>query len=173
MKHPRTIRRGLGLVAVTAALAAVPVFGTSAIAGAADSGQGSASSGRRAHTPLTQEQRQCLADQGVTLPEKPADGSRPQLSQEQRDALRAAAETCGLQLGRPHGGRPQLTQEQRQCLADQGVTRPEKPADGSRPQLSQEQRDARRAAAEKCGIELPGARGPGAGASGGGSATSA
>lgn len=45
---------------------------------------------------LTDEQRQCLAEQGVTPPSRPADGTRPELSTEQRDALRQAAEACGL-----------------------------------------------------------------------------
>lgn len=52
------------------------------------------------------------------------------------------------QSGRPH--RPQLTDEQKQCLEDAGVS---KPAEGQRP--TDEQREAFRAAAEKCGIELP------------------
>lgn len=41
-------------------------------------------------------------DQGVTVPAKPADGSRPAFTQEQRDALRQAAEACGLPAG-PRG----------------------------------------------------------------------
>jgi hypothetical protein len=43
----------------------------------------------------------------VTLPEKPTDGTRPQLTQAQRDAMKAAAETCGLPARGPHGqGQP-------------------------------------------------------------------
>ena len=43
-----------------------------------------------------------LATAAVTLPAKPADGSRPEFTQEQRDALRQAAEACGLPAG-PRG----------------------------------------------------------------------
>jgi len=38
-----------------------------------------------------------LSDNGVTLPERPSDGSRPTPpTEEQRAAMKAAAETCGL-----------------------------------------------------------------------------
>ena len=57
----------------------------------------------------------CLESQGVTLPEKPADGTRPEITDEQRDAMRAAREACQDQ--RPE--RPQLTDEQR---AELGIT---------------------------------------------------
>jgi hypothetical protein len=90
----------------------------------------------------------CLEQQGVTLPAKPADGSRPELTDEQKAALRAAHEACASQ--RP--SRPELSDEQkaqlqaqmeqyRACLEAQGVTRPERPApsaDGTlapRPQI--------------------------------------
>ena len=39
----------------------------------------------------------CLEQQGVTLATKPADGSRPELSDEQKAALRAAHEACESQ----------------------------------------------------------------------------
>ena len=46
---------------------------------------------------LTDAQKQCLADHGVTLPQRPADGTRPTPpTDEQRAAFRAAAEACGL-----------------------------------------------------------------------------
>lgn len=45
---------------------------------------------------LTDEQRQCLADLGVTPPTRPTDGTRPQVTAEQRDALWGAAVACGL-----------------------------------------------------------------------------
>jgi hypothetical protein len=155
-----SIRRGVRLAAATLALAAVPIIGGAGVAGAADSGTtGARGQGRPAHAPLTDAQKQCLADQGVTVPEKPADGSRPQLSQEQRDARKAAAQACGLPARGPRGGRPALTDAQKQCLADQGVTVPEKPADGSRPQRSQEQKDAMKAAAQACGLPARGPRG--------------
>ncbi len=154
----RNVRRGLVQIVGFVALAALPVLALNSLA-TADTG-GSSTTGtsdpsgttRPARPQLTDTQGQCLADQGVTLPTRPADGSRPEVSQEQRDALRAAAEKCGLPAMGPRGHRPQLTDAQRQCLADQGVTLPTRPADGSRPEVSQEQREALRAAAEKCGL---------------------
>jgi len=88
---------------------------------------------------LTEEQRACLEEQGV---KRPPEGQRP--TEEQREAFRAAAEACGIELPR------RLTDEQRACLEEQGVKRP---PEGQRP--TEEQREAFRAAAEACGIELP------------------
>ena len=93
---------------------------------------------------LTDEQRQCLADAGVTKPE-----GRPTL--EQLKAFADAAKSCDVPLRRHHRGPgPRLTAEQRQCLADAGVTRPEG-------EPTEEQREAMRTAAESCGI-TPGRR---------------
>ena len=90
---------------------------------------------------------------------KPAEGQRP--TDEQREAFKTAAESCGIELpaggpGGPGGpgGRPQLTDEQRECLDGQGI---EKPAKGERP--TDEQRAAFEAAAEQCSIDLPDASG--------------
>jgi hypothetical protein len=145
-------------------LAAVPVVGLGEFA-VADSGASSADDGAAAGTArgrpvLTDEQRQCLADHGVTPPTRPADGSPPQpRTAEDRAGFRAAAEACGLPLPERRGGpggpgsRPVLTDEQRQCLADHGFTLPESPADGSERQpRSAAARDTFRAAAEACGI---------------------
>ena len=114
------------------------------------------------HAPLTDDQKQCLANQGVTLPTKPADGTRPAPPTDaQRQAFRAAAEACGLPIGDGPGfggpgGHPMLTDDQKQCLADHGVTPPTKPVDGTRPAPPTDaQRQAFRAAAEACGIALP------------------
>lgn len=116
----------------------------------------------------------CLARNGVTLPERPADGSRPELTDEQRQAMRAARQACESE--RPQ--RPELTDEQRATLRSQmeehracmeeqlsaaGITRPEKPAEGSRqpgerparPQLTDEQRAAFQAAREACQDTAP------------------
>ena len=115
----------------------------------------------------------CLEQQGVTLPTKPADGSRPELSDEQKQALRAAHEACASQ--RP--ARPELSEEQRAqlqaqmveyraCLEAQGVTRPERPApsaDGTRPerpqigerQISEEQKAQFEAARTACADLAP------------------
>jgi hypothetical protein len=172
----RRISRKLGLAAGFVALAALPALGLGAFA-AADTGTGEAGTGeaatqgpggmRPARPQLTDEQRQCLANEGVTLPERPANpgtGERPQPpSDEQRAAFRAAAAACNLPIPATRGPCPVLTDEQRQCLANQGVTLPERPANpgtGERPQPpSDEQRAAFRAAAAACGIELP-AHGP-------------
>jgi hypothetical protein len=111
----------------------------------------------------------CLESQGVTLPEKPADGTRPEITDEQRDAMRAAREACQDQ--RPE--RPQLTDEQRAelqsqreehraCMEEQlsaaGITKPEKPAEGSqapgerpqRPELTDDQKAAVQSARDTC-----------------------
>ena len=66
-----------------------------------------------------------------------------------RSALRrrSAGSSCRCPRG------PQLTDEQRQCLKDAGL---ERPADGQRP--TDAQREAFRAAAAKCGIDLPSVR---------------
>jgi hypothetical protein len=88
--------RGIVTVVGFVALAVVPVLALNSLA-TADTGGTSGSEGTTAAPrALTDAQRQCLADQGVTLPARPADGSRPELSQEQRDALRQAAVACGL-----------------------------------------------------------------------------
>jgi hypothetical protein len=110
---------------------------------------------------LTDEQRTCLEGQGITKPTGPP-------TDEQRAAMRAAAEACGITLPAPPpavsgatGAAPQgmpgdpgrrgpgarLTDAQRQCLADAGITRPTGPP-------TDEQRAAMRSAAEGCGITL-------------------
>ena len=133
----RTVRLGLaGLALVVGGLSLAP-----AAAGAANSDS------HPRHKQLTDEQKTCLEGQGVTKPEK---GTKP--TDEQREAFKAAAESCGIELpargNRPH--RPKLTDEQKTCLEGQGVTKPEK---GTKP--TAEQREAFKAAAESCGIELP------------------
>jgi len=149
---------------------------------------------------LTEEQREtfqtqidaykaCLQGQGVTLPERPADGTPPELTEEQRAAMRAAREACADQ--RPQ--RPQLSDEQRAelraqveehraCMEEQlsaaGITRPERPDPGTqpsgerppRPQLTDEQRAAIQSARAACedlepnlGVDVPGPFGHGHG----------
>jgi hypothetical protein len=79
------------------ALVAVPVLG---FAGAADAADGEAGGERGPRPALTDDQRQCLADQGVTVPERPAEGADPSTRVKptgaERGAFRAAAEACGL-----------------------------------------------------------------------------
>lgn len=102
---------------------------------------------------LTDAQKQCLSDAGLTRPE-----GRP--SAEQSQKLRDAAKACGIEkpanVGRSsHRGQgrlgqrfQQLTAEQRDCLTDAGVTRPE-----GRPSV--EQIKKLRAAAADCNIDIP------------------
>jgi hypothetical protein len=115
----------------------------------------------------------CLEQQGVTLPTKPADGTRPELSDEQKAALRAAHEACAsLRPARPELSDEQRAQLQAQmeqyraCLEAQGVTRPERPApsaDGTRPerpqigerQISDEQKAQIEAARTACADVQP------------------
>ena len=83
-------RRGVVTVVGFVALAVVPVLGLNSLATAdtGDTGAASAADGQRHPRPaLTDAQRQCLAEQGVTLPTRPADGHRPQLTEEQRATL--------------------------------------------------------------------------------------
>jgi hypothetical protein len=67
--------------------------------GSGSSGSGSNGDGHHGHPRLTDEQRECLADHGVTKPAERPDGPP---TQEQIDALKAAAEACGIEL--PAGG---------------------------------------------------------------------
>jgi hypothetical protein len=87
----------VGLVA----LAAVPALGLGAFAAAdTDTGTSVTTTTAPTHTrfQLSDTQKQCLADHGATLPQRSATGERPQLSPEQRDALRAAAQACGIEF---------------------------------------------------------------------------
>jgi hypothetical protein len=136
------------------ALAVVPVLALNSLA-TANPGAGSATEGsppRGAHG-ITDAQRQCLTEHGATLPARAADGARPALTPDQRNALRTAAQACGLPFrGRGvHWGRRAAL---RQCLTDQGVTLPARAADGARPALTQDERDALRRAAVACGLPL-------------------
>ncbi len=172
----RSVRTwGVILGTVIVAGLAVASFGT--FAGAADdtgTGSGTATGAaapdgtiRPHRQPLTDDQKQCLADHGVTLPQRPADGTRPTPpTDEQRTAFKAAAAACGLPVrgpggpgfGGPRGDHPQLTDAQKECLADHGVTLPQRPADGTRPTPpTDEQRTAFRAAAAACGLTPPAA----------------
>ncbi len=144
--------RRVGSAALFATLGATIIgFG---VAGAVDGGSSSTSSttpsaaeaaphhGRGLN--LTDTQKTCLTEAGITKPE-----GRP--TQAERDAFKAAAETCGITLPtRPEnaGGRLNLTDTQKTCLTEAGITKPE-----GRP--TQAERDACKAAAETCGITLP------------------
>lgn len=102
---------------------------------------------------LTDEQRQCLQDAGLTRPGADATAEERKAALE---AFRTAAEGCGIDLPeRPHG-RPgplaDLTDEQKACLDAAGLARP---GAGATPEERQAAREALAAAAEGCGIELP------------------
>ena len=140
---------------------------------------------RRFHRPdLTDAQKACLVDHGVTRPTPGADGSRPRFDPTTRDAVRAAAQACGITLpehgdvadrveaGRRSGRmprRPALTDAQKACLTEAGVTVPTpgtgdaRPNDArpndARPKLDPAARDAFRAAAQACGLTPPAGRG--------------
>ena len=93
---PRRRRGGLVAVLAVAALALVAGLLVPAMAGAQETGDEPAAT-ERAHRPrLTDEQRQCLQDQGL---EQPARGERP--TDAQRQAFRDAAEECGIDPPEP------------------------------------------------------------------------
>lgn len=146
----------------------------------AQSGDGPGSGARP--TPEQVEQRkQCFAQNGVELPARELDANgrpvkpqnKPELTDEQKAAFKAATEACGGPKGgrhgnRPHGRFPKLTDEQKACLTEQGIVLPGKPIGeaGQRPaRPTAEQMEKQKAAAEACGIERP-ARPGGAGGAG-------
>ncbi len=135
MKRTSTLRRmlgtGLGCVVLGATVVAL-----AAPASAADATNPTGALRHRVH--LTAEQKQCLADHGVTRPIRP-------LTAEKIQKIKDAAQACDIKLPlRRH----LLTAEQKQCLADHGVTRPIRPLT---PEKIQKIKDAARA----CDIKLP------------------
>ncbi len=100
---------------------------------------------------LTDEQRTCLQAASISRPVGPLDDS-------ERAALRskveAAAQKCSVTLPHPKARAfwNGITEEQRSCLEDAALTRPWGP-------LTKEQRQQvrgdLRAAAAKCGVEVP------------------
>ncbi len=156
------LRATVGHVVLLVALAVVPVVAFNSLATAASASDGG-SGPTGARPGLTDSQRQCLADQGVTVPSGSSNDAKPPLTREQRQELRAAGQACGVGGTRARafaGGLARgLTDEQRQCLADQGVSLPARSTDGSRPTVSAAQRDALRQAAESCGLPARGHHG--------------
>ena len=117
--------------------------------------------------------RECLAENGVELPE---DGERPnrdEITDEQRETFEAAREACADVLPERrghHGPRPDFDSEEfeafRECLAENGVELPE---DGERPnrdEITDEQRETFQAAREACADVLPDGAGFGHGPGG-------
>lgn len=154
MTTPSTSHRArrAGVMATLAVSAVALVAGLFAAPAGAQTSDAEAAAAPRLQ--VTQEQRDCMAEQGY---ERPLAGELR--TREQRQAFRDAAETCGIDLpagffrhaARRHARHwyRNLTGEQRQCLTDQGVERPQgRPT----PDAVQAFRDA----AAACGIELPG-----------------
>lgn len=157
MKHTRTLILSGALVAATIGIGAAPALAAQDPVLTPDQ-VATIQAQQAAH-------RACLEGQGVTLPERDADRTapKPELTDEQRAAMRAAREACADT--RPE--RPELTDEQRAtlraqadehraCMQDQlagaGITRPEPPADRAtrRPQLTDDQKAALEAARSAC-----------------------
>ncbi len=178
----RSFRRGVGvgaglvvLMAVAIAVAFVPGLGAQE-----DGGEDSSDNGTSEDAPrprgLSDDDRACLEEHGVDLPlvERDENGhptERPDLSDQEKQALRDAAEACGIErpffhrgAGRPLGS---LTDEERACLEEHGVDLPDLQTDengnpvrpSERQQLSAEERQQRRQAfrdaADACGLDLP------------------
>jgi hypothetical protein len=133
----------VGNVALFVALAVVPVLALNSLATADTSSDG----GGDARPGLTDAQRECLAERGVSIPDRSGAETRFAPTREQRRELRQAGKACGLRGMGKGQGKGVLTDAQRQCLTEQGVTVP--------PQ-SAEQRAALRAAAEACGLPAGG-----------------
>jgi hypothetical protein len=139
----------VGHVALFVALAVVPVLALNSFA--------TADTGSESRPGVTDAQRECLADQGVTLPTRGDGGddrARALLTREQRREMREAAAACGLRGPKPRVALRQLTDDERQCLADQGITRPARRAGGGA-----DARAAFQQAAEACGLPMRGAHG--------------
>ena len=135
-----TFRRLIGAGIACAALS-VSAVAVAAPAGADTGTTPDATStvqGRHARLHLTDQQKQCLKDHGITRPLRP-------LTKEKIAALKAAAKACDIKL--PNLGR-RLTDIQKQCLKDHGITRPLRP-------LTKEKVAALKAAAKACDIKLP------------------
>ena len=135
--NPTTLRRlvGTGLTAVALSGSAVAVPAGAADAGTADT----VARGARQHRlHLTDTQKQCMKDHGITRPIRP-------LTPEKITALKAAAKACDIKLPKRLGHR--LTDTQKQCMKDHGITRPIRP-------LTPEKITALKAAAKACDITL-------------------
>ncbi len=104
------------------------------------------------HGPVGEEMRACAEASGVDLPEEPGD-DRPELTDEQREALEACAEE----------ERAARHEELAQCVEEQGSTLPDMPEEpgDDRPELSDEQRAALQTCAEELDLPHSGGRAPG------------
>ena len=131
--RPR-IRRRVVTVVGFVALGVVPVLGLHSLA-TADTGTAGSTDPPKTRS-LSDEQRQCLADQGVTLPARPADATRPGISGEQRAASacrgrglrsppRSAPDEAGYPgvTGRPGCGSPTSNHQPASCSISRTVAR--------------------------------------------------
>ena len=84
-----SLRRIVGTGFACAALS-VSAVAVAAPAGAAESGTAPNANARHHRMHLTDEQKQCMQDHGITRPIRP-------LTPEKITALKAAAEACGIQ----------------------------------------------------------------------------
>jgi hypothetical protein len=136
------------------ALSAVTAVGALVLASAPLAGaQTGGPDGPRPHQ-LTDAERTCLSQHGVSLPEP---GQRPSSppSDAQRQAFAAAAKACGLPAPPDHGGQMRmLTAAEQACLSQHGITPPQP---GQKPPTppSDAQRQAFAAAAKACGLPGP------------------
>jgi hypothetical protein len=137
-----------------AAVAAVAALALGLLVTLAPAASAKANHPKRPGLHLTAAQKTCLTQHGVQVPTAT---NRSTLSVQQRQALRAAMQACGVQrLGRPGGfGGPGLTSVQRTCLAQHGVQL----GGGGGPGVAGG-RQAFAAAAQACGIHRGGGAPP-------------
>ncbi len=106
------------------------------------------------HPPrLTDAQKTCLTQHGVTLPTPTAGQEPTPPTDQQRQAFEAAAKACGVQP--PKGHRAPLTAAQRTCLSQHGITPPTPGSAKPSSPPSAAQRAAFEAAATACGLPAP------------------
>ena len=148
MKKTTSLRLALvaGLVTVGAATFASTA---SAASGAGEEGDSRPPRIVQIVSNLTDDQKTCLQESGVS---RPAADATEEERQAAREAFRTAAETCGITLPDPQGPLANLTDEQKACLDAADLTRPDRDASFEERQAA---REALKAAAEGCGIELP------------------
>jgi hypothetical protein len=159
-------RPGRRVHRIAMALAGATAVGALVVASAPLAGAQTGEPGGPQPRMLTDAQRACLSQHGVT---PPTPGQRPPAppSDAQRQAFEAAAAACGLPVppAHPGGVMRMLTDAQRACLSQHGVTLPAPGQKFSSPP-SDAQRQAFVAAAQACGIHKPDHTPPSTGSTG-------
>ena len=147
-RRPRVARYLVGI-------AAVPLLiGVLAPLASAQTGNDPGPSGHpRMMVPLTDAQKACMAQHGVTLP-TPGQKLPGPPTAAQLDAFRADAQACGLPTPKGPVQMVPLTDAQQACLSQHGVTLPT-PGQKLPGPPTAAQRDAFRAAAQACGLPAP------------------